>query len=241
MIVRASLLFFLALFAENVLSQDRIATLPDGTKVTIRADGTWSAVATPSPTPSKPIRSMKGVIPDNPSDTLAAMARVAAKFEKDEFETERQYLERLALLAKDTRVQTAAGRTLADTVFFFSNVGRYDAESQSFSFYDLTLGLYKMNRRPPWVKFVARQFRSWMSDDDLKVPSIRMPPEKAQQTKSSLNIAVYGLPVAVDNSSVSIVVKRFIVFDMMTGDILAEAEGSFRHLFDQKGSDIILQ
>lgn len=237
-----------------VAAQDRVATLPDGSKVVLKADGTWSPVQTPTaaspsatpplsavPTPSP--QSMRSVIADDPEHTFSILVGLGDKLKKSEFETEAQFRKRIQQLADTTRVSTAAGRRLSDTVYFFRNLAKYDAERQEFTFnsYYFLMGGGGRAQSGPSVKMVKRAAYGWIDDTRFEIPPISMPAAKAQATKPSLLVAVYGLPVEANRYamglSISLVPRHIVVFDITTGEIFAEQ--ALEGLLDPTDVDIL--
>lgn len=181
-------------------------------------------------------QSMSGVFPDEPREVFLKMMAVTDKktLAKDEFETEDQYLDRLAKFAGETPIKTAPGRTLKDTVFFLNagdDVAKYDAEAHEFRFDAVKLFLRSM---PPTgtkeytFELVRRSYGEWAPDLMLgmRIPSVRMLPDQARLAKPSLTIAFYGLPVGYDwnstRSTVSLWARRVVVFNMTTGEIYSD-------------------
>lgn len=173
---------------------------------------------------------MSGVIPDEPETAFLAVVGLKNDLKKSEFETEVAYLERVAKLARETRVSTAAGRTLADSVFFLRDFATYDAEHSEFKFDTMKMYVESVvgtaRKRKYTVGIVRRSNGYWTDDIGFEIPRVTMPADKARTVKPALTVAIWGTPVDEhwdsQVSRVEIVPSRLVVFDITTGEVFAE-------------------
>ena len=226
------LIFACVICVQAARAQDQVVTLTDGTRVVLKPDRTWEPVPE-AKAPQSSGKSMLNVAPDTLTETFAAVQKLDRELKKSEFESEDQYLERIGKLTYNTRVATAGGRKLSETVFFFRDLASYDAERQRFVF--STMPIYLNNRRygvkgPNYaLSFVTRRYGKWYDNTlKLEIHQLSMTGEDAQAAKPTLTVAVYGVPVGYEwsekQSEVMLAPRRIVVFNLSTGEIYSEQE-----------------
>lgn len=240
--------------AISVVNQ-QIATLPDGTKVVLNPDKTWTLHPNPSPLPTQSSLPQKldlKSLSDDPDELFDTVNGISKQFYKSEFETERQYLARIEKLSTDTKIPST-GHRLSEVVIAVGGLARYDAENSTFTFdtgsffRKSTLGGWATKTRKYHfsIELCERSsFGGWSTSIlGPRAPTVGMPAEKARDLKHLLRLAMFGTPVGFTRGeggsyTLKFFVTRVVAIHDVTGEIYGERVTAFPTVHDSR---IILQ
>lgn len=208
-----------------VMAQDDTAIDSRGRKIVLKPDKTWE-YASAQPSPLYPIHGKPIVGHD-----LARLARLveAKGLKKSEFETEKEYRDRVKAWAQlTTNPQT--GLPLSNTVLVLDGVTTYDAETQRMS-----VSGYEVARRTNYLVAYSNRYVlsaelrlvEWTNHDWAEKPfahklSFTMSPGQAKSVKPDLSLAIYGTPVTATTEGVPkllLVPAKYVLFDRTSGDV----------------------
>ena len=172
-------------------------------------------------------KSTPTIVGDNILVIRRLIERLSISLTKSEFETEKQFIERLRKILSDTKVPNT-GHRLDNCVFVFKVGAPYDAEQQKFRVGVPQVpsplngnAVYKIlfSRR------VGHEWQGWYQMPDWQIP---MEPSKAQELKPDLRVAVYGMPVFAMKFKTKVlhflyfVPTKYVLFNQRTGEIYKE-------------------
>lgn len=156
---------------------------------------------------------------------LARFVRSLEKgFEKDEFESEADYLERINKLAWE---KTFRGIPLKETVFVFKARATYDAETEEFSIYLPMHSVSQGMGSPPLVVYAERLNKSWRERSsngfqgifDFYTFKLKVPKTKAKEIRDNFNITVRAVPLKEGSDfPLTLVPQEIYVSDSLTNE-----------------------
>jgi len=202
-------------------------TLSDsGRKVVLHPDKTWEYA--PDKKASPIAAESSDIILSDATSLRSALESIKDKLVKSDFETAAQYYGRVRSLLSET-LNKKTGRPLSETVVMLDGFASYDAEKQKFVFSSFAYKLHQISARDrDDIRIVktseGRWFQSDLFGDALSEFAFSMPPDKAQEAKPDLALLVYGLPVEVGYSGVSILPLRYAAYNRRTKEIYAKQD-----------------
>lgn len=206
------------MFAIPALSQNETVTDSKGRKIVLKADKTWEfqpVISEPAVTVGKEI-----IKPDSVGTIAKILNDNEITLKKSEFETESEYLKRLATLLTNTK-NPATGKSLDQSVFAFSGVAQYDAENQEFKF-SPWMTRFQDDKTSAAIRFVKRgKFGNWDEVLSITAPNFKSSPDSAKAIKPDLVLLVWASPVEVSRFRFNLLVKKTAAYNTRTGEIYA--------------------
>jgi hypothetical protein len=146
---------------------------------------------------------------------------------KSEFETGKQFIERLRKILSDTKVPNTDHR-LDNCIFIFKVDVPYFAEQQEFRVSIDTAPSPSNGNANDKILFSHWVTSEWQVYQMLPRWQIPMEPSKAQEAKPDLRMAVYGMPLFATGSNnklahvLRFVPTKYVLFNQRTGEIYKE-------------------
>jgi hypothetical protein len=221
----------------QTLGQDIEATTSDGKKVILKPNQTWVYKKDSSlPLPklqSEESTSKPFIITDIDliSDTYSKVSPL-----KSEFETEKEYSNRIEALSESILVK---GKKIKDVFLYLPSEPNYSAEDNKFSFDFFRKDIPRTKKSPVSIELVRRNCQNlfkmlmnigkdipcgdfvWSEDWHYiyEKPFVKMSPNEARSMKSRLKLAVSGIPIELDKyGNLKLKVISWIIFDIETGE-----------------------
>ncbi len=183
-----------------------IATTEDGKSVVLKPDKTWEYKTETSK--RERISQPENVLSmDSPQDVKSFVNSISEELQKSEFETEEEYQRRITKLIKEKQFN---GKPINQIGFVVEDVSpRYSAEEQSFT---LIMSSQKN------LRLVDHKYG--MFTGTLIHKLFKMSPEKAKESKSIMEVIVYGLPIKYSNYfGFEVVPTQIVVRNKNSGEI----------------------
>jgi hypothetical protein len=210
-------------FCCSAFGQTMEATTTDGRKVILNPDKTWSFKVEPQKT-SQVLSKMPIPFTGDSLVKVTELAETLTNLKKSEFETEEQYKTKLRNLIRETKF---GDKKIEEIVFVFDSGFRYNAENQKFNLSTIFIKIEDIMSVPNQkygeyrIRLIGEKndygFSNLYRDFELK-----MLPDKAQEVKDNLRLAIYGFPVEVrayKNADLDFAPLRYVVFNNKTGEI----------------------
>ncbi len=188
-----------------------IATTEDGKRVVLNPDKTWE-YKTETPKRERISQPENVLSTDSPEDIKSFVNSISEELQKNEFETEEEYQRRITKLIKEKQFNGKPINQIGFVVEDFSP--SYSAEEQSF-----TLFITPSQKN---LRLVDRKYGRFTVTHIDKL--FKMSPEKAKESKSLMEVIVYGLPIEYSNYlGFEVVPTQMVVRNKNSGKIYFNA------------------